>query len=79
MRALPSDFSTHVPPVVCGQLEHLFLLTLTDTATFYGKLGFEVVPSANDIPGVLKAERAVGSFLQWFFGNSLVCMRAKSG
>lgn len=59
------------------QLQNVYLLTLADTAKFYEKLGFEVVPPA-DAPGVLKAESAVGSFIQSFFGNSLVCMRATS-
>lgn len=59
------------------QLQNVYLLTLADTANFYEKLGFEVVAPA-DAPGVLKAESAVGSFIQSFFGNSLVCMRATS-
>lgn len=62
---------------VSQQLQELYLLTLKDTATFYEKLGFNEVPP-EDAPAVLKAERAVGSFVQSFFGNSLVCMRAMS-
>ncbi|CAM9093724.1 unnamed protein product [Laminaria digitata] len=75
VRQLVDEFvETHGP----GQLEKLYLLTLKDAAIFYEKLGFNVV-SPEEAPAVLKAERAVGSFIQSFFGNSLVCMRATSG
>ncbi|CBN74296.1 conserved unknown protein [Ectocarpus siliculosus] len=59
-----------------GQIRNLFLLTLESTVPFYEKNGFAVAP-ANEIPTVLKAERAVGSLLQSFFGNSVVCMQAQ--
>lgn len=72
VRQLLADFEvTHGSE----KLGRLFLLTLADTAYFYEKLGFEVV-SAKEVPAVLNAERAVGSFIQSFFGNALVCMRA---
>ncbi len=63
----------HVP----RQLRMLFLLTLASTTKFYEKNGFAIIPPS-EVPGVLKAERAVGSFVQSFFGESLVCMQAAS-
>ena len=63
--------------VVPRQLGTLYLLTLASTTKFYETNGFAIVPQS-EVPGVLKAERAVGSFLQSFFGESLVCMQASS-
>eukprot|EP00904_Undaria_pinnatifida_P012210 jgi/Undpi1/8119/HiC_scaffold_24.g10591.m1 len=72
VRQLINQFvETHGPE----KLEDLYLLTLKDTTNFYQKLGFDVIPP-EDAPPVLRAERAVGSFIQSFFGDSLVCMRA---
>ncbi|CAM9803807.1 unnamed protein product [Scytosiphon promiscuus] len=59
------------------KLGNLYLLTLASTVPFYEKNGFSTIPN-DDAPKVLRAERAVGSALQSFFGNSVVCMQAKS-
>lgn len=66
----------HVPRDVLWQLGNLYLLTLASTVPFYEKNGFSTIPS-DDAPKVLRAERAVGSALQSFFGNSVVCMQAR--
>ncbi|CAM9413734.1 unnamed protein product [Ascophyllum nodosum] len=62
---------THGP----SQLDCLYLLTLGDRVGFYKKLGFEVI-AFKDTPAAINAELVVGSFLQFFSGNSCVCMRA---
>ncbi|CAM9843521.1 unnamed protein product, partial [Ectocarpus sp. 8 AP-2014] len=54
--------SSVVRQLVKGYIRNLFLLTLESTVPFYEKNGFAVAP-ANEIPTVLKAERAVGSLL----------------
>ncbi|CAM9266574.1 unnamed protein product [Discosporangium mesarthrocarpum] len=56
----------------------LYLLTLAGTTKFYNKIGFVEV-EAKDTPATLRAELAVGSFIQSFFGTSVVCMRAVPG
>eukprot|EP00752_Nemacystus_decipiens_P011317 g10057.t1 len=59
------------------QLNKLYLLTMASTASFYEKSGFATVPP-NDVPTVLKAERALGTLVLAFSGegDSLVCMQA---
>lgn len=66
-----------VPRAAPPQLQKLYLLTMASTAKFYEKNGFDVVPP-NDVPAVLKAERALGTFVLSMSGddNSLVCMHA---